>query len=80
MVLFLDLLVFALAVVILLTFISQVVAPCYTGEPMFPFFRKSSVKQEIGKAEKELEMLAEAAHLKHIATEIERRKAELEQK
>lgn len=76
----LELFVFLAAVLIVLTVVTQVIVPGISGEPMFPLLRTSAVKVEITKAEKELETLAEAAHLKNVATEVERRKAELEKK
>lgn len=73
----LELLVCSAIVVFFIVIATQVIVPLYSGEPMFPIFRKSVVKSEIGKAEKTLETVAEAAHLKQLADEIERRTSAL---
>ena len=78
--LFLDLLVIVIAVMLLLFVITQVFYPAYTGEPLFPLFRRSAVKAEIAKAEKALEQVAEVTHLQEVVSEVNRRTAELGKK
>lgn len=75
--LFIDLFVFVVAILFIVAIAMQVIVPLFSGEPMFPLFRKSAVKAEIVKAEKTLETVAEATHLKQLTTEIERRTAAL---
>ncbi len=75
----LELLLVVMAVMVLLFLATQVVAPLFSGEPMFPLFRKSAVKADIIKAEHTLETVAEAAHLKQLADEIQRRTAQLKE-
>ncbi len=75
----LELLLVVMAVLVLLFLATQVVAPLFTGEPMFSLFRKSAVKAEIIKAEHTLESVAEVAHLKDIADEIQRQTAKLKE-
>ena len=51
------------------------------GMPLFPDFRKSTpMKEEVSKAEKELEEQTELVRLNEQLVEIYRRKAELEKK
>jgi hypothetical protein len=80
MAIFLDLLVVVIAILLILFIATQIFVPMYTGEPMFPFFRKSAVKTEIAKAEDVLGEVAEIAHLKRVSEEIQRRTAEMEKK
>ena len=76
---FLDLFVLVIAILLILFIVTQVFLPLFSGEPLFPIFRKSAVKTEITKAEKALETVAEAAHLKQIADELERQTAKLKE-
>lgn len=80
MVLFLNLLVAVVAVLLILFMATQLFWPMFTGEPLFPLFRKSAVKAEIAKAESALEEVAEVTHLKKVVSEVQRRTAELEKK
>ena len=76
---FIDIFVLVIAIILILFVITQVIYPMFTGEPMFSLFRRSAVKVEIEKAEHVLETVAEAAHLKRVATEIERQAAQLKE-
>lgn len=73
----LELLVWCIIFLVILIMATQVIMPVFSGEPMFPLFRKSAVKTEIVKAEKTLETVAEAAHLKQLSDEIQRRSSAL---
>lgn len=75
--LFIDVIVIVAMIMLIVAMLTQVVVPLFSGEPMFPLFRKSAVKAEIEKAEQTLETVAEAAHLKKLADEIERRTSAL---
>lgn len=75
--LFIDVAVWVFIMLVLVFVATQVIFPLFSGEPLFPFFRKSAVKTEIVKAESTLESVAEAAHLKKLADEIERQTAKL---
>jgi hypothetical protein len=77
---FIDLFVIIVAILLILIVLTQMVVPLFSGEPMFPIFRKSAVKEDIAKAEHMLGEVAEAAHLKRVVTEIKRQTAELEKK
>ena len=76
---FIDVFVLVAAILLILFVITQVIYPMFTGEPMFSFFFKSEVKMEIEKAEHVLESVAETAHLKKVAAEIERQAAQLKE-
>ena len=73
-----DLLVFVIDILFIICVITQVMVPIFSGEPLFPFFRKSLVKEKIVVAEQHLETVSEEEHLKRVVDEINRRKAELE--
>ncbi len=77
---FIDLFVIVVIACAIGLVVSQIIMPLISGEPFFPLLRKSSVRQEIVKAEKDLEVVAEKAHLQKVTTEIQRREAELEKK
>lgn len=69
----------ALAIVLVAFFVvTQLVSPTITGEPFFPMFHRKGVQKEITKAEKELQTVAQAEHLKELTDEVDRRKAQLE--
>ena len=69
----------AVAIFLLIIFIaSQIIVPYREGEPLFPYFRKSAVKDEIYKAERALEGVAEIAHLKKVVNQLNSRLAEME--
>lgn len=68
MVIFLDLLVLALCTLLVVILATQILYPIYTGEPLFPLFRKSSVRDEISKAERALEEVTEENRLKEIVS------------
>lgn len=76
----LELFVFILVFVVFLFLVTQVVWPIITGEPLFPLFRKSAVKEVIKTAENQLTEIAEVEHLNKVMAEIQRRKAEMEKK
>lgn len=74
---FLDLLVVVIAILLFMVVITQLVIPVYTGEPFFPFFRKSAIRKEITKTEHELEGIAEQAHLKELKDKLDRLRSQL---
>jgi len=77
----LDIIVLALVFVFFLLFLSEIALPMAFGMPLFPDFRKSTpMKEEVSKAEKELEEQTELVRLNEQLVEIYRRKAELEKK
>lgn len=76
---FIDLFVWVCIILVMVAVATQVLFPLFSGEPLFPLFRKSAVKAEIAKAESTLESVAEAAHLKKLADEIERQTAKLKE-
>ena len=69
-----------LVLMLVLIAVTQVVFPTLKGSPLFPFFRKSTVRELIVKTEHELETVAELEQLKKIEAELNSRKAELENK
>ena len=75
-----DIAVITLVLMLVLIAVTQVVFPTLKGAPLFPFFRKSTVRELIVKTEHELETVAELEQLKKIEAELNRRKAELEKK
>lgn len=75
---FIDLFILIAVILVFLVFATQVLVPLFTGEPLFPAFRKTAVKAEIQKAEQTLESVAEAEHLNKVVTEIKRRTAEMD--
>lgn len=77
---FIDVFVSFVGLLLILLVITQVVWPFITGEPMFPLFRKSKIKEEISKAEHVLEEVAEVTHLNKVVSEVQRRTADLEKK
>lgn len=77
---FIGLFVVVIAILLVLFVVAQVILPALNGEPLFPSFRKSAVRQEISKATKTLEEVAEVSHLKKVVSEVQRRTAEMEKK
>lgn len=73
-------LVVMVALLLMIAVIIELIVPLYTGEPLFPFFRKSAVKDEITKTQHELEELAQYTHLQDLLSQVNRRKAESEKK
>ena len=80
MVIFIDMLVVIVAILLVIAVITQLLEPVCSGEPLFPFFRKSTVKDEIAKTQHELEELAQYTHLQDLLSQVNRRKAESEKK
>ncbi len=76
----LEICTMVVAFLLVLFVITQVMLPFLSGEPFFPAFRKSEIKDEILKAEHVLEKVAEATHLKKVVNEVQRRSAELRKK
>jgi len=74
---FLDLVLLIIAALAILAFVTQVAIPLFKGTPMFPFFRKSSVAEQVADAQDELEEVAELEELSELQQEINRRKAQL---
>jgi hypothetical protein len=73
--------VIAMMAVVLILFVTQVVIPVYQGTPLFPQFRTMTpMKEQVVAAEKELEETTELVLVKTQLNEINRRKAELENK
>lgn len=77
---FLALLTVIVGILLMLFIVTQMAFPMISGEPLFPIFRKSVIKEEIIKAEHKLETVAETEHLKRVVDEINRREAKLEKK
>jgi hypothetical protein len=76
---YLDLFVIVVVIMLILLMVTQLVYPMFTGEPLFPLFRRSAVKKEIEKVEHALEEVAEATHLKQVVDELNRRSANLKE-
>jgi len=77
--LLLEFLLIALAVLVVLGFITQIAIPFVDGTPFFPQFRKSTpLKEQVEAAQHELEETTEYVQLKEELNDINRRKAELE--
>ena len=77
----LDILALSVMIGLALLFVTQMVLPFLFGTPFFPFFRKSTpIKEEVIKAEHELEEQTELFNLTKQLEELNRRKAELEKK
>lgn len=77
----LELVIGILWLVIILLFVTQVILPYILGTPYFPLFReKTPLKEEVVKTEKELEETTELVVLQGQLNEINRRKAQLEEK
>ena len=77
---FADLFILLVVFALILFAVTQVVYPMFSGEPLFPIFRRSAVRSKIVEAEHTLETVAEVAHLKKIVGEIESRTAEMGKK
>lgn len=81
MILFIDLMVLAVIIAIIIGFVTQVLIPLFQGTPFFPFFReKSSVAKAIDEANDTLEDIAEVEVLKETLEEIDQRKSQLKGK
>ena len=77
----LDILALTVMILLFMLFLTQMVLPFLFGTPFFPFFRKSTpIKEEVNKAEHELEEQTELASLLKQLAILNRRKAELEKK
>jgi len=77
MILFLDLMLFIVIALVLLSFITQVAIPWKNKTPLFPLLRKSETAEKIEEASEELEHVAELEQLAEMQEEINRRKAQL---
>lgn len=78
---FLDLVILAFVLFLVVGFITQVVMPLFRGTPLFPQFRPTTaLKQKVNAEEKELYETTEEVRLHESLKEINRRKAELEGK
>lgn len=74
-------LVVALAFAVVFFLIMQVVIPLYKGTTVLPIFRADpALKRELAEKQRELEELAEKVSVQSQIDELNRRKAEMEQK
>lgn len=79
--LFLYICIAVVIYLILLVAVTQIVLPYKRGTPLFPFFRKTTpLKEKVEEAEKELQEQTELAILQEELDEINRRKAQLEER
>ena len=77
----LDILALAVMILLFMLFLTQMTLPFIFGTPFFPFFRKATpLKDEVDKAEHEVEEQTELVSLMKQLEELNRRKAELEKK
>lgn len=74
-------LVVALVIAVVFFLIMQVVIPLYNGTTVLPIFRADpDLKRELAEKQRELEELAEKVSVQSQIDELNRRKAEMEQK
>lgn len=78
---FYTLLIIAFGIAVLALFVTQVAMPFYYGTPFYPLFRKKNeLSTKVVQAEAELTETTELVNLHEQLEELNRRKANLEQK